>query len=221
MLVKHLPLGLTLHIPDDKAELAREASEALPPRPGYRLLKRLADALASLVLVVLCLPLMAGLALAIRLQTGETPLFRQRRVGLGGKEFVMLKFRTMYSDTEAYAHSPEHPRDERVTSIGRWLRKYSLDELPQLFNVLRGEMSLVGPRPEMAFLVDQYEPWQRRRLEALPGMTGLWQIMGRKDLPLRENVEYDFYYIRHQSLCLDLAILLRTLPIVVLGKGAY
>jgi len=133
----------------------------------------------------------------------------------------MLKFRTMRLDAEPYAHSPEGPRDDRVTPLGRWLRKYSLDELPQLLNVLRGDMSLVGPRPEMPFIVAQYEPWQRRRLDAVPGLTGLWQILGRKDLPLRDNIEYDFYYIRNQSLLLDLAIFLRTIPIVIFGKGAY
>lgn len=189
--------------------------------PPQRAIKRLCDLLAASVLVLLTAPLMAGIALAIRRQTGETALFRQRRVGYRGREFVMFKFRTMRADADAYAPSPAAPDDERVTPIGRWLRKYSLDELPQLFNVLRGEMSIVGPRPEMPFWVEQYEPWQRQRLQAVPGMTGLWQIVGRKDLPLRDNLEYDFYYIRNQSLLLDLAIFLRTLPIVVLGKGAY
>ncbi|MHB8995402.1 MAG: sugar transferase [Armatimonadota bacterium] len=189
--------------------------------PEQRLLKRAADLLLAAVLLLLTAPLMAGIVLAIRRQTGEAALFRQTRVGLRGRDFVMFKFRTMRSDSEAYAPSPEDPNDERITPIGRWLRKYSLDELPQLFNVLRGDMSLVGPRPEMPFLVEQYEPWQRQRLDAVPGMTGLWQILGRKDLPLRDNIEYDFYYIRNQSLLLDLAIFLRTIPIVVWGKGAY
>ncbi|MBU0609988.1 MAG: sugar transferase, partial [Armatimonadetes bacterium] len=175
----------------------------------------------ALLLTVLTGPLMLGIAVAIRRQTGAVALFRQRRVGLHGREFTMLKFRTMHSDADAYAPSPDAADDERITSVGRWLRRYSLDELPQLLNVLRGHMSIVGPRPEMPFLVEQYEPWQRRRLEALPGLTGLWQILGRKDLPLRDNLEYDFYYIRNQSLLLDLAILLRTIPIVILGKGAY
>jgi exopolysaccharide biosynthesis polyprenyl glycosylphosphotransferase len=183
--------------------------------------KRLCDVLGALILIVLTGPLMLGIALAIRRQTGESAVFHQRRVGLHGRDFTMLKFRTMRSDTDAYAPSPDTPGDGRITPVGRWLRRYSLDELPQFFNVLKGEMSIVGPRPEMPFLVDQYEPWQRRRLEAVPGLTGLWQILGRKDLPLRENIEYDFYYIRNQSLLLDLAILLRTLPIVILGKGAY
>ena len=189
--------------------------------PEQRFVKRVADIALSLALLVITAPLLVGIALAIRRQTGAPAIFRQTRVGYAGREFVMLKFRTMGADTAAYAPSPEDPEDSRITSVGRWLRKYSLDELPQLVNVLRGEMSIVGPRPEMSFLVDQYEPWQRQRLEAVPGMTGLWQILGRKDLPLRENIEYDFYYIRNQSLLLDLSILLRTIPIVVLGKGAY
>ena len=189
--------------------------------PGQRAVKRLCDLVLAAVLLVLTSPLLAGIAIAIRRQTGEAALFLQKRIGFRGREFVMYKFRTMRSDSEAYAPSPEDPGDERITPIGRWLRKYSLDELPQFFNVLRGEMSIVGPRPEMPFWVEQYEPWQRQRLDAVPGMTGLWQILGRKDLPLRDNIEYDFYYIRNQSLLLDLAIFLRTLPIVILGKGAY
>jgi len=189
--------------------------------PVQQAAKRLCDLLGALFLVVLTGPLMLGIALAIRRQTGEAALFRQRRIGLHGRAFTMLKFRTMRADTDAYALSPDTAGDGRITPVGRWLRRYSLDELPQLFNVLKGEMSIVGPRPEMPFLVDQYEPWQRRRLEALPGLTGLWQILGRKDLPLRENIEYDFYYIRNQSLLLDLSIFLRTVPIVILGKGAY
>lgn len=189
--------------------------------PLQRRVKRLCDLIGAAVLLLLLAPLMLVVSLLIRRQMGPPVLFRQVRVGYRGREFTMLKFRTMWTDVEPYATSPEHPDDDRVTPLGRWLRKYSLDELPQLFNVLRGEMSLVGPRPEMPFIVAQYEPWQRRRLEAMPGMTGLWQILGRKDLPLRDNIEYDFYYIRNQSLLMDLAIFLRTIPLVTLGKGAY
>jgi len=189
--------------------------------PVQQALKRACDMLGACILLVLLAPLMLIIALLIRLQTRESALFCQRRVGYKGREFTMYKFRTMRSDTDPYAPAPCTPQDARITPIGRWLRRYSLDELPQLFNVLKGDMSLVGPRPEMPFLVAQYEPWQRRRLEAMPGLTGLWQILGRKDLPLRENLEYDFYYIRNQSLLLDLSILLRTIPVVLSGKGAY
>jgi lipopolysaccharide/colanic/teichoic acid biosynthesis glycosyltransferase len=189
--------------------------------PGQRLAKRLCDLVAAALLLVLLGPLLAFIALLTRRRMGPPVLFRQVRVGYRGREFTLLKFRTMARSAAAYAPSPGAPGDERVTPLGRWLRQYSLDELPQLLNVLRGEMSLVGPRPEMPFIVAQYEPWQRRRLDAMPGMTGLWQILGRKDLPLRDNIEYDFYYLRNQSLLLDLAIFLRTIPVVVLGKGSY
>lgn len=189
--------------------------------PVQRGAKRLCDLLGTVLLLVLLGPLMLVISGLIRRQMGRPVLFRQTRVGHRGREFTMLKFRTMRADVEAYAASPAHAEDNRVTPLGRWLRKYSLDELPQLLNVLRGEMSLVGPRPEMPFIVAQYEPWQRRRLDAMPGLTGLWQILGRKDLPLRDNIEYDFYYIRNQSLLLDLAIFLRTIPVVIFGKGAY
>jgi lipopolysaccharide/colanic/teichoic acid biosynthesis glycosyltransferase len=108
-----------------------------------------------------------------------------------------------------------------VTEYGRWLRGTSIDELPQLINVLKGEMSLVGPRPEMRFIAEAYDDWQRRRLSVKPGITGLWQILGRKDLPMHENLQYDFYYIRNRSLSLDLSILLRTIGAVLSRKGAF
>jgi len=134
----------------------------------------------------------------------------------------MYKIRTMDPRVDLYAEAPTDPNDRRISGrLGRFLRRTSLDELPQLWNVIRGEMSLVGPRPEMPFIVDRYKDWQRRRLVVKPGITGLWQIMGRKDLPLHANLEYDFYYIQNQSILFDLAILLKTLPVVLLGKGAY
>jgi lipopolysaccharide/colanic/teichoic acid biosynthesis glycosyltransferase len=127
----------------------------------------------------------------------------------------------MQADVAPYEEAPLERTDPRVTRFGRFLRKTSLDELPQLINVLRGDMSMVGPRPEMPFIVDKYEEWQRRRLDVKPGITGLWQIVGRKDLPLYLNLEYDFYYIRNQSLLLDLMILIKTIPAVLFGKGAF
>ena len=111
--------------------------------------------------------------------------------------------------------------DPRVTRLGRFLRRWSLDEVPNLFNVLVGEMSLVGPRPEQPWIVERYEPWQRKRLAAPPGMTGWWQVNGRSDRPLHENVEYDLYYIQNYSPWLDVAILLRTIPVVLRGRGAF
>ena len=133
----------------------------------------------------------------------------------------MHKFRTMRDDSPAYATPPRSHDDPRITRVGRWLRKTSLDELPQLWNVMRGDMSLVGPRPEMPFVVESYEEWQKRRLSVKPGITGLWQILGRKDLPLHDNLQYDFYYIHNRGLLLDLYILLRTVLVVLSRKGAF
>jgi len=191
-----------------------------PSRP-YLAAKRTMDVVMGATLLVLLAPMMLVVAWLVRRQTRASALFLQERVGQGGRPFDMYKFRTMDPGADPYAPAPSGRDDPRVTPIGRWLRHYSLDELPQLINVVRGEMSLVGPRPEMPFIVERYEPWQRRRLDAKPGLTGLWQIMGRKDLPLADNIEYDFYYLRHQGLLLDLEILLRTLPAVLLGRGAY
>ena len=133
----------------------------------------------------------------------------------------MLQFRTMCSDVAPYEVAPRGRDDSRVTATGRWLRATSIDELPQLVNVLKGEMSLVGPRPEMPFIAETYDEWQRRRLAVKPGITGLWQILGRKDLPMHENLQYDFYYIRNRSLTLDASILIRTLGAVCSRRGAF
>ena len=133
----------------------------------------------------------------------------------------MYKFRTMRTDADPYAVAPHDRHDSRITTYGRWLRGSSIDELPQLVNVLRGEMSLVGPRPEMPFIAESYDEWQKRRLSVKPGITGMWQILGRKDLPMHENLQYDFYYIRNRSLGLDLSILLRTFGAVFSRKGAF
>lgn len=213
-----------------------------------RTLKRTVDVALGTAALVLSLPLWLTVAALIKLTTKGRVLFRQERIGQNGRPFVMYKFRSMAPtgterpratshvgttrrvaptmDRDARVHQQpvaagDADEEGRVTPIGRFLRKYSLDELPQLLNVLKGEMSLVGPRPELPRLVARYEPWQRKRLEAKPGMTGLWQILGRKDLPLTENIHYDFYYIRNQSLLFDLAILLRTIPVVLSGRGAY
>jgi len=131
-----------------------------------RTIKQVIDWLLALTLLVLLAPMLLIVAWLIRRQTGHSAIFKQARVGYLGRMFTMYKFRTMRADTDPYAPAPERPDDPRVTAIGRWLRKYSLDEAPQLFNILRGEMSFVGPRPEMPFIVEQYEPWQRKRLEA-------------------------------------------------------
>ncbi len=189
--------------------------------PFEKTCKRALDIGIAASMLIVTLPFFPIICLLIRLSSPGRTIFRHTRIGLNGKPFIMYKFRTMYKDVNEYQEAPIQKDDPRVIPIGRWLRRTSLDELPQLFNVLKGEMSMVGPRPEMPFIVDSYEPWQRRRLAVLPGITGLWQISGRKDLPLHSNLEYDFYYIQNQSLLFDLIILLKTIPVVLFGKGAY
>lgn len=205
-------------------------------RPGAdrglaTLAKRALDVgLASAGLALLG-PLVAALSLAIHLQDGGPAWFRQRRVGRRGRPFEMYKLRTMVvgapealdalrSANGVDGPAFKHPNDPRVTPLGRVLRRWSLDELPQLVNVLRGEMSLVGPRPPLPEEVAQYERWQLRRLSVRPGMTGLWQVSGRADLPFARWMELDLLYVDRWSLWLDLVLLLRTIPAVVGGAGA-
>lgn len=185
------------------------------------IIKRLLDFVLAFVCTLILLPIWLIIALITKLTSKGRVFFRQERVGKDGRIFRMFKFRTMLSTVNPYALAPQTPDDERITGFGRFLRRTSLDETPQLINVLLGHMSMVGPRPEMPFIVAQYEPWQRRRLAVAPGITGLWQIAGRKDKPLHENIEYDFYYIENQSLLLDMVILIRTIPAIFFGKGAY
>jgi len=213
-----LTAGTPLDLIDDLpiVQLGRQRAHAL-----YEPLKRVFDLLGVLTLLVPAVPLMLWCAWRIRSTSPGPALFKQQRVGRGGKLFEMYKFRTMLADTEPYAVAPHERADARVTAYGRWLRTTSIDELPQLLNVLKGEMSLVGPRPEMPFIVDTYDEWQRRRLEVKPGITGLWQILGRKDLPMHENLQYDFYYMRNRSLALDASILIRTAGAVLFRRGAF
>ncbi len=187
----------------------------------YTVSKRIMDFVSALVLLVVTLPLWIVIAVAIKLDSPGPVFFVHERVGYKGRRFRMYKFRTMRTDTSPYEEAPRTSRDPRVTRVGQFLRRTSLDELPQLINVLKGEMSLVGPRPEMPFIVEKYNEWQKLRLNAVPGITGLWQILGRKDIPLHENLEYDFYYIKNRSLLFDLVILLKTIPAVLKRKGAF
>ena len=187
----------------------------------YPAAKRVFDLLVSLPLLVVTIPLLAATALLVRIDSRGPAIFKQKRVGYRGSEFEMYKFRTMQIDTDTYEQAPSSPDDPRTTRVGRFLRRTSLDEMPQFFNVVLGEMSLVGPRPEMPFIVSQYEEWQKKRFNVKPGITGLWQVIGRKELPLHENLEYDFYYIRKRSFSMDLAILLKTLPAVFKRRGAF
>lgn len=185
------------------------------------MIKRLFDVVVSLIVLIITFPFWFFIMIAIKLESDGAAIFKQERVGKNGNIFMIYKFRTMYSNTDKFQYSPSDPNDKRITKVGAFLRKTSLDELPQLINVLIGNMSLVGPRPEMPFIVEQYKDWERKRLSVKPGLTGLWQIMGRKDLPLHENIEYDFFYIKNQSLILDLTILIKTIPIILRKKGAY
>lgn len=184
-------------------------------------IKRVFDLAATLLGLVLTWPVLLLIALAIKFSSPGPILYRQQRVGENGKLFWVYKFRTMVVGADRQANADKRRDDPRVTAIGRFLRRTSLDELPNLFNVLRGEMSLVGPRPEQVFIVQGYEPWQRQRLAVPPGMTGWWQVNGRSDRPMHLNTQYDLYYIRNYSLLLDLKILWRTVGVVIQGRGAY
>lgn len=197
-----------------------------------RLLKRAFDLTLGVPALMALSPLMAAIAIAIKLDSPGPVIFKQERVGRGGRHFTAYKFRSMRVGAEAElaelselneATGPlfKMRRDPRVTRVGGWLRRSSLDELPQLGNVVRGEMSLVGPRPPIPAEVEQYEPWQRHRLEVRPGLTGLWQVSGRSELPFDEMVLLDIYYIENWSLAMDFVIMLRTLPAVVSGHGAF
>jgi len=189
-----------------------------PPDTGfYDAEKRLFDICAAAVLLVLLSPLLVVIAILIRLESKGGVFFKQERVGKHGARFQMWKFRSMYIDVASYEVSPTTPMDERITRIGRLIRKVSLDELPQLLNVLAGDMSLVGPRPEMPFLVEQYKSFQHQRLEVIPGITGLWQLSADRAFHIHENIQYDMYYIRNRGFFLDLAILFHTIIFAVRG----
>ena len=185
----------------------------------YIYLKRLLDLTLSTLALICLAPAIGLIALAVRMGSGGPAFFRQERIGRGGRPFLVYKFRTMTVDSPTFGLKPTSFEDERVTRIGQFLRRTSLDELPQLINVLKGEMSLVGPRPEQPFLVARYQPWQRKRLSAQPGLTGWWQVNGRKQ-PMHDYVEEDLYYIRNRSLMFDLKILVRTVRAVLSGNGA-
>lgn len=207
---------------DSEDDLPFKALRKRQLSPFEQACKRGLDIAMAGSLLLIALPFIPVICLMIRMSSNGATIFRHQRIGKDGKPFIMYKFRTMYRDVNEYQEAPIRKDDPRVLPmIGRFLRRTSLDELPQLINVLKGEMSMVGPRPEMPFIVDHYETWQRQRLSVLPGITGLWQISGRKDLPLNTHLEYDFYYIQNQSLLFDFIIILKTIPVVLFGKGAY
>ena len=184
------------------------------------ILKRGIDVVGSLLFLVLLFPLFILIAIAIKLDSPGPIFFRHDRVGKDGKAFVLWKFRSMRTDVPKYDASPRSVVDARLTRIGRFIRRLSIDEMPQLINVVRGEMSLVGPRPEMPFIVAQYHPVECERLNAKPGITGLWQISPARAFPIHENLQYDLHYIRNQNFVLDCAIILRTITAVIQGVGA-
>lgn len=205
--------------------------------------KRVLDLLASCVILLVAAIPAAVLALLIKLTSPGPVLFKQKRVGKNGKEFVLYKFRSMSVGNDDSRHREyiklfiegrddelrklqgekklyKMTADDRVTLVGRLLRRTSLDELPQLINVLRGEMSMVGPRPHLGYEVDLYKDWHRRRLEGIPGITGWWQIHGRSRVRFDEAVRMDIWYLEHQSLVLDIRIMLRTVTKAIVGRGA-
>jgi exopolysaccharide biosynthesis polyprenyl glycosylphosphotransferase len=203
-----------------------------PLHGTMRILKRLSDIAMAAALLVGFSPIMALVALAIKFDSPGPIFFRQERVGRNGRYFPLLKFRSMYIDAEDRlaplvkqneASGPlfKMKKDPRLTRVGRVIRRLSIDELPQLFNVVQGDMSLVGPRPGLPAEVEAYEEWHRRRLEVRPGMTGLWQVSGRSNLSFEEMVLLDIWYIEYWSPALDFKIILRTVPAVLFGIGAY
>ena len=194
--------------------------------------KRLFDLIATVFFLIPALPLMGILALFILVIDGRPILFKQKRAGENGRLFTVYKFRTMHPNAEKMFHKVSETdsqgnilyksrNDPRVTPLGRFLRRFSLDELPQLFNILGGSMSLVGPRPELPELVEKYQPWQRERFAIPQGLTGWWQVHGRSDKPMHLHTEEDLYYVQNYSFWLDIQILILTFWIVLRGKGAY
>jgi len=196
----------------------------------YLAAKRLLDVVGALVLLAMLGPIMLATYVALLFTTRGRPIFRQERLGHCGRRFTLYKFRTMHVD--AHRHQDEvlneqdgpifkNRRDPRITRLGQFLRSTSIDEMPQLFNVLSGQMSLVGPRPPLAKEVAQYEPWQRGRLAVKPGLTCLWQVSGRSEIGFEDWVRMDLWYVQHQNLLTDLTLLLKTPWTVLSRRGAY
>ena len=222
-------------------QLARVITKNPQEQASYLAAKRLVDVLLSSLALVITAPILLVIALCVKTSSRGPILFRQTRVGKDGRLFTLYKFRTMYHDADPEVHrrhvqslirsqssegkSAGPPmrklvNDPRITPVGRFLRRTSLDELPQFFNVMRGDMSLVGPRPPLPYEVEAYHEWHFARLSALPGITGLWQVRGRSRVTFDEMVRMDIDYIAHRSLWLDLKIILLTVPAVLTGSGA-
>ena len=211
----------------------RKRAPAISGKAWYELLKRCIDRIGAGVGLLLLSPLFAFLAALIKLESPGPVLFSQTRIGLAGEPFRCWKFRSMYVDAEqrkeellaqnemAGGTTFKMKKDPRITRVGAFIRKASIDELPQLWNVFRGDMSLVGPRPPVPREVDQYTARERQRLFVKPGITCIWQVSGRSDIPFPEQVMLDIEYIQKRSLWMDIKLLLRTLPAVLFARGAY
>ena len=184
-------------------------------------MNRLCDIMITTLAVVISLPVMVLLAIMVVIDSRGPALFMQDRVGQNGRYFKIFKFRTMVPNAESKGPLLAVKGDPRVTRVGRFLRRWSLDELPQLFNIIKGDMSLVGPRPEILPIVNNYTSWQRNVLSVRPGLTGFSQAMGRDDLSIETKLRLDNYYIRHMNFCFDLWIVWKTVVIVLSGKGAF
>jgi exopolysaccharide biosynthesis polyprenyl glycosylphosphotransferase len=203
-----------------------------PVSPSLKIARRVVDVVLATILLTVALPAFLILAVLVKLDSRGPVLFKQHRVGENGQLFWFYKFRSMVVDAEARRASLEVMNeasgplfkvrnDPRITRCGRWMRKYSIDELPQLINVLKGDMSLVGPRPALPAEVEQYNDYQAMRLAVPPGITGLWQVSGRSDLSFDQSIALDIEYVNHQSLWLDAVILSKTFSAVITGRGAY
>jgi len=201
-------------------------------RTYYDVVKRLMDVLGSLILIIIFFPVWLTIYLAVRLSSSGPGFYRAKVVGRDEKIFYMLKYRSMYHNTSKALHEEKVKDmitkneattklvdDPRITPLGRIMRKYSIDEFPQLWNVLVGDMSMVGPRPNVPYEFEHMKDWQKKRFEVLPGMTGLWQIKGRDEVKFTDQIVLDFFYIENRTIMLDLEIMLKTIPVVVFGKG--
>jgi len=232
-----LVMSTTLELTTEAAGTQSAFTGARSAETTYPALKRLLDLALALLAIVALAPVFAVIAVSIVVDSGFPILYRQERVGRNGCRFPILKFRSMRAGANSQVHveyvqsllRAEAPcarglykigGDKRVTRVGSFLRRSSLDELPQLWNVVRGEMSLVGPRPDVPYSVEEYAPWALRRFEVQPGITGLWQVSGRSKLSIQEMLRLDVAYVDRRSLRLDIEILLRTIPAVISKSGA-
>lgn len=199
-----------------------QANPSQKPKTNYYYVKQTIDFLFCLCALLLFLPFLAVFSILIKVNSSGPIFYRQERIGLHGQPFTIIKFRTMQHDAEKYGPQLAKPNDSRITAVGHFLRKYRIDEIPQLLNILRGEMSLIGPRPERLIFMNEIEkklPRFRERLQVKPGITGWAQINGGYDLSPKKKLELDLFYIRHFSLWLDVKIVMKSIPVILFSKG--